>query len=342
MESESKQVMKKQRKKQLEVLDILKEALTIHVKNTNFIIFAFLTSLPLLFLMLHFETLFQQTLVDTPRIVKHILLQFNNRLYGGFNYGHVIILTDDDGTIHLDQDYTVTNFSSKDYLPNLIQLVFMYLVPLHVLELGSAALTVYVSSKLKSEDERPSLKQMFLESFDASTMKGTFITSLYLLSMSSGILLAAAWTVSNSYILYMTFGCYIVFALICFAALTKLLMVYLEWSAIWNMSIVISVMDGIHGAGALRVSFFLSSGNQKRGLYLMLVFFALGVCFRLPCIFLGCYKGGSGIFVQVGLFFLVNTLKWVSCMIYFSDCKERKLEKKIDDVEVGKDLQSGS
>ncbi|XP_057749573.1 uncharacterized protein LOC130968365 [Arachis stenosperma] len=125
--------------------------------------------------------------------------------------------------------------------------------------------------------------------------------------------------------------------------LTKLLMVYLEWSAIWNMSIVISVMDGIHGAGALRVSFFLSSGNQKRGLYLMLVFFALGVCFRVPCIFLGCYKGGSGIFVQVGLFFLVNTLKWVSCMIYFSDCKERKLEKKIiDDVEVGKDLQSGS
>ncbi|MED6132199.1 hypothetical protein PIB30_017052 [Stylosanthes scabra] len=334
MESESKQVMK-QRKKQVEVLDILKEALTIFFKNTNFSIFTLLTSLPLLLLMVHFETLFQQTLVDTVRFLNHVFLSLNRRFDGGFRYHYPYQYG---SRVSLDQDYTV--FSSKDYLPNLIQLVFMYLVPLHVLEIGSAILTVYVSSKLKSEEERMSLKGMFQESFDASTMKGTFITSLYLLALSSGFLLAVPWIVNNTFTI--GFYSYIVSALICFAALTKLLIVYLEWSAIWNMSIVISVMDGIYGVGALRVSWFLKSGDQKRGLYLMLVFFALGVCFRLPCIFLGCYEGGYGIFVQVGLFFVVNTLKWVSCMIYFCDCKERKLEKKIVDVELGKDLQSGS
>ena len=96
-------------------------------------------------------------------------------------------------------------------------------------------------------------------------------------------------------------------------------------------------MDGIYAIGALRVSYYLSRGNQKRGLLVMLVFFALGLCLRLSCVSLGCYKGGYGIFVQIGLLTVLNTLKWVSCMIYFSDCKERKMEKKVDE-ESGKDL----
>ncbi|GAU19127.1 hypothetical protein TSUD_79500 [Trifolium subterraneum] len=89
-------------------------------------------------------------------------------------------------------------------------------------------------------------------------------------------------------------------------------MVYLEWSAIWDMSIVISVLDGIYGIGALRVSYYFISG-------------------------------GSGIFVQIGVLIVVNTLKWVACVIYFNDCEERKMEKKIDDVEMGEDkLESNS
>lgn len=100
---------------------------------------------------------------------------------------------------------------------------------------------------------------------------------------------------------------------------------------------MISVVDGIYAIGALRVSYYLSTGNQKRGLLLMLVFFALGLCLRLSCVSLECYKGGYGIFVQIGLLTVLNTLKWVSCMIYFSDCKERKMQKKVDE-ESGKDL----
>ncbi|KAE9610307.1 hypothetical protein Lalb_Chr07g0185251 [Lupinus albus] len=118
--------------------------------------------------------------------------------------------------------------------------------------------------------------------------------------------------------------------MICGVALAKLLMKYLEWSATWNMSIVISVLDGIYGAGAFRVSYFLSSGNHNRGLLLMLVFFVFGLFLRVLCILFGCYKGGYGIFLQIGLLCVANTLKFVSCMVYFYDCKQGKLEKKSD------------
>lgn len=329
MESESKQVKQKMVLK-LEVLDILKEAATLYVKNINFIIFTFLTSLPFFFVMVYFEMLFQQTLVETPKIIS--ALPFYERYYSGtFIYYY-----------HTDTNYSTAKSFSKDYLPVLIQLGFIYMVPLHVLELCSAISTTDLASKLHYEKSTMSLKQMFQESIDMSIMKGTFITSLYMLSLSTCLLIAFPWTVNNCYGFLSVFGGYIVFAVICFVAVAKLLMVYLEWCAIWNMSIVISVLDGIYGIGALRVSYFFSRGNQKRGLILMLVFFVLGLCLRLSCVSRGCYKGGSGIFLQIGVLTVVNTLKWVSCVVYFYDCKERKMEKKVDE-EIGKgQLQNDS
>ncbi|KAK2384595.1 CBBY protein [Trifolium repens] len=203
---------------------------------------------------------------------------------------------------------------SKDYLPLLIQLGVIYTIPLHVLEFCSKVLTMDLASKLfinPEENKNMSLKHMFQNSIDLSIMKGTFITSLYTLALSNCILIAFPWTVSNCFALASTFWCYIIFGMICFIAIGKLLMVYLEWSAIWDMSIVISVLDGIYGIGAMRVSYYFISG-------------------------------GSGIFVQIGVLIVLNTLKWVACVIYFNDCKERRLEKKIDDVEMGKDKVSAS
>ncbi|XP_017440426.1 uncharacterized protein LOC108345995 [Vigna angularis] len=294
MENEREQV-----KQNLGVFDILNEAVTFYVKNINFIIFTCLTSLPFFLLMVYFETLFQKIIVETPQIIS--LLPFFEPRYHSFVNG---------GFARVD---TPRKSFSNDYLPVLIQLGLIYLVPLHVLDICSAVITMDSASKLKSEGNYMSLKDMFKSSIDTSIMKGTFITSL-------------------------DFGYYIFFTVICFVAFTKLLMVYLEWSAIWNMSFVISVVEGIYGIGAIRVSYFFSRGNQQRGLLLMFVFFALGLCLRLSCVSLQCYKRGYGIFMQIGLFTVVNTLKWVSCMIYFHDCKERKMEKKIDE-ESGKDLE---
>jgi len=318
MESEREQVQQN-----LGVFDILSEALTFYVKNINFIIFTCLTSLPFFFLMVYFEFLFQKIMVEAPEIIS--LLPFFEQNYA---YVYISEIGSGGGFAHID---IPRKSFSNDYLPVFIKLGLIYLVPLHVLELCSAVITMDSASKLKSEENYRSLKDMFKSSIDLSIMKGTFITSLYMLFWSTCFLIAIPWIVSNCYMLFRDFGYYIFFSVICCVALTKLLMVYLEWSAIWNMSFVISVLEGIYGVGALRVSYFFSRGNQKRGLLLMFVFFALGLCLRLSCVSLECYKRGYGIYVQIGLLTVVNTLKWVSCMIYFNDCKERKMEKKVDE-----------
>ncbi|XP_004504096.1 uncharacterized protein [Cicer arietinum] len=320
MENETKQVIKH---KNMDIFHILKQTIIIYFKNINFILFTFLTSLPYFFLMLYFETLFQQTVVQTPQIISSLpFLEKNPIRFQSISITNNILLID------------VPSFS-EDYLPVLLQLALIYTFPLHFLEFCSTVITMKLSSKLISSDNKMSLKDMFQNSIDISMMIGTFITSLYVLTLSNCLLIAFPWTVSNCYSLFSVFGLYLLVPLICCVAVGKLLMVYLEWSAIWNMSIVISVLDGIYGVGALRVSYFFSSGNRKRGLLLMLVFFVFGICLRLICIYFECYKGGNGIFLQIGILTVVNTLKWVSCVIYFNDCKERKLEK-IADLEKGK------
>jgi hypothetical protein len=95
------------------------------------------------------------------------------------------------------------------------------------------------------------------------------------------------------------------------ALLTK----YLEWSAVWNMSIVISVLEGTYGIEALLHSAYFSRGSERRGLLLMLVFFVWGQGLRLASLYFGCYEGGMGIVAQVGLLWLGNVLKWVVCML---------------------------
>lgn len=348
MENETKQVPSiNQKNKNMDILDILKQTLTIYFKNINFIIFTFLTSLPFFFLMLYFETLFQQILVQTPKIISSLPFQQKEEI--------VFISLDSDGELHINDPYiTVPSFGSY-YLPLLIQLGLIYSVPLHLLEFFSKVLTMDLASKLiLSSEEKTimSLKHMFQNSIDLSTMKGTFVTSLYTLVLSNCLLIAFPWIVSNCFGLASTFWCYMIFGTICFVAIGKLLIVYLEWSAIWDMSIVISVLEGIYGIGALRVSYYFSSGNHKRGLVLMLVFFVFGGFLRLVCVYFECYKGGSGIFLQIGVLTVVNTLKWVACVVYFNDCKERKMEKKafilskekkVDDEEMGKvEIESSS
>lgn len=348
MENETKQVPSiNQKNKNMDILDILKQTLTIYFKNINFIIFTFLTSLPFFLLMLYFETLFQQILVQTPKIISSLPFQQKEEI--------VFISLDSDDELHINNPYiTVPSFGSY-YLPLLIQLGLIYSVPLHLLEFFSKVLTMDLASKLiLSSEEKTimSLKHMFQNSIDLSTMKGTFVTSLYTLVLSNCLLIAFPWIVSNCFGLASTFWCYMIFGTICFVAIGKLLIVYLEWSAIWDMSIVISVLEGIYGIGALRVSYYFSSGNHKRGLVLMLVFFVFGGFLRLVCVYFECYKGGSGIFLQIGVLTVVNTLKWVACVVYFNDCKERKMEKKafilskekkVDDEEMGKvEIESSS
>ncbi|KAF5443190.1 hypothetical protein F2P56_035769 [Juglans regia] len=123
------------------------------------------------------------------------------------------------------------------------------------------------------------------------------------------------------------------------ARIRALLLKYLEWSAVWNVSIVISVLEGTFGVRAMALSARFNRGSERRGLLLMAVFFVWGLGLRLPCLYFRCYEGEiMGIVAQVGLFCLGNVLKWVACMLYFYDCKKQTLEKKVD-VEAGREIK---
>lgn len=288
MESESKQ----KQKQKLEVSDILREAIMLYFKNFNFIIFTFLISLPLFCIMIYFEIQLQETLLKTSNIIIHFR-----------NSGSIIDLID------------------KVYNLKLVQLGLIYMVPLHILELISAIVTIDLASKLLSEDKKMTLKDMLQKPFDTSKMRGSFVTSIYVLFLTTTHQLGLLWIVINYHVFLKDSRFYVLFAVICSLLFAKVLKMYLEWSAMWNMSLVMSILEGIYGFDALALSIYFSKGCHRRGLFLMLVFFAWGHFSRLSCYYIGGYEQGNGIFVQVGLSCAVIPLKWLIFMIYFYDCK---------------------
>ena len=329
------------RNQKLEVFDVLRAALAISFKNFNFIIFIFLTSLPFFCFMFYYEIFLQRTLVETSNFVdKHPRYFYNNEIRYIPDYSNEEIMS----LLQI----------TKDLSQKLFHLGFLYLVPLHLVEFCSVILVVDLASKIYVE-ERPltlkEMKEMMHKLYYGARLRGTFITAIYIFFVSTCILIGLIWLITNSFqlgLMWLIFDYrfiirdsaidvfFSVFYGIAFAALlTK----YLEWSAMWNMSIVISVLEGIYGGDAFALSAYFSKGSEGRGLLLMLVFFVWGLGLRLPCLYFGCYEGGRGIVAQISLFCLGNVLKWVVCMVYFYDCKKRILEKKVDE-EVGRDIEA--
>ncbi|KAL5177610.1 hypothetical protein HKD37_08G023339 [Glycine soja] len=194
MERESN---KSKQKQKLEVSDILSESVMIYFKNLNFIIFTFLTSIPLFCVMVYFEIYLQEILVKTSNIV---------------NLPHES--HDDDFTIFADYDFIdyrnsyrpdlIIDKFNKDYVLKLILIGFIYMVPLFVL--------------------------------------------------------------------------YVAFA--------KVLRMYLEWSAMWNMSLVISVLEGIYGVDAFSSFDLFQQRMSQEGALFDDDFLCLGTSFEasmLPC-----------------------------------------------------------
>ena len=300
--------------------DILKDALVIIFKNFNFIIFIFLASIPLFCFMVYYEIFLQRNLVETSNILK--------QTPGGWAIPDLI---------HVRMSLTIHNKMTKHVFYVLLQLGFLYLVPLHLLELCTVVVTVDLSSKIYAEERPMTLKEMILKPIYGERLGGTFITSIFVLYLSTCTLLGLIWLVT--YFVILENSMIEVFLAVFYGvAFVALLTKYLEWSAMWNMSIVISVLEGISGYEAFALSAYFSKGSERRGLILMIVFFVWGLGLRLPCLYFGCYEGWLGISVQISLFCLRNVLKWLVCMVYFYDCKKRILEKKVDE-EVGRDVK---
>lgn len=322
MEMESNLIIKNEK---LEAFDILRKAFTISASNINFLIFTILTSLPLFFFLVYYEPFLQRFLLEISEIQEpspsHYFNYYGSRVRP-FQFQWSI-------------PTVITRKLNNEFPGGLIQLALVYLIPFHLLELSTVLVIVDLASKIYIrreglEEEPPlTLNEMIHGPFDITTLLGTVVTFVYVIIMSTCTLLGLVWLAATYYVVVMFFHDVLV-VLWCLVAFVALLTMYLGWSAGRNMSVVISILERRHGTKAMALASCYSIGNGWRGFRLMLVFFAWEVCLRLPGIYFGCKKSWSvGILTQIGLFCLGNVVKWVAFTIYFYDCKNRDLERKL-------------
>ncbi|XVE92450.1 hypothetical protein REPUB_Repub01dG0098400 [Reevesia pubescens] len=292
----------------LEILNILKEALMIPHKTTNFILFSFLASVPLLCFMVFHEMILQRTLVETWEILRR------------------------------PPGYFDAIRTANDFFYKLIQLGLLHVLPLHLLELCAVVVTVDLASKTYMKEKPASPKEMVQRLLNKARCEGILVTSAYIYFLSTIFLLGSTWLVTNYYIIVRHFFYNVLTAALFRVAAIALLVKYLEWRAIWNISIVVSMLEEVHGAEALGLSAYFCRGSERQGFLLMLVFFVWGVSIRLACFYSGCLEKGWGTILRVSLICMGNVMKWVVCVIYFYHRKEQTVERV--DEEAGKPVKA--
>ncbi|PON98925.1 hypothetical protein TorRG33x02_051620, partial [Trema orientale] len=184
------------------------------------------------------------------------------------------------------------------------------------------------------------LKDMIKRRIDGKRLRGSLITFCYVILLSSCILLGLIWLAAIYFVVFSNLENEILRALVFGITFGIALRIYLVSTALWNMSLVISILEeGINGFKALALSAYFSKGNERRWVVLMLVFFIWGQSLGLPCLYLGCFGTQCWILLQISLFCFGNVVKCIACVIYFHDCKIRILEKKVDE-EIGRKVEA--
>ncbi|XWS32786.1 hypothetical protein CRYUN_Cryun22dG0019500 [Craigia yunnanensis] len=277
-------------KERLGFFKIIKESLKIPFKNPNFILFTFLTSLPLFCFLVLYEIILQHILIETGKILQETADPF--RIFG------------DDYLRLRDIGELLEEVS-----PKVLLLGFLYLGVLHCLDLFNTIATVDVASIIYTGEKSITLKEMFFRPFKETRFKRTLITSICSLSLAFLILLGLLSFATYIYITSADVLFMMLFVVLFIALLGK----YMEWGAIWNMGIVISVLEEKQGDVALLVSSYLSRCNRACGFFLMLGFFSWRFALRFSCLYEGWNNGGSNLVVtavHISLVCLSNVLKW--------------------------------
>ncbi|KAK6913128.1 hypothetical protein RJ641_022729 [Dillenia turbinata] len=291
-------------KEKLEFSGIIKEAFAIPYKNLNFIIFALLSALPLFLSMLVHEIYFLKTLTLSAKLS-----------YNQFSSCHRFYCI-----LH---PFITFLRSTKIGYHDLVFLGLFYLSILYIIDLLNTIMIVNASSLLYAGARVSTLKDMLSRPINMSTLKGPLITSFYALALA---LLSSLGLVSLATQFYVFPPAVLLF----FALFVK----YMEWSAVWNMGIVISILEENKiGDIAIGVSAYVSKGRRRLGFLLNLVFFLWRYGLRFLCLYFWWVGNHIAIRVTiwcVGLACLGTSMKWVLFMVYFYDCKIRSLEKKVD------------
>nr|XP_011457339.1 PREDICTED: uncharacterized protein LOC105349399 [Fragaria vesca subsp. vesca] len=288
-------------------------------KNINFLIFTILTSLPRFCFLVYYEPFLHRFLLCISQVLNPS--NDNDLSYIRSRPFRLSIPTD------------ITTKLNNEFRGGLVQIGLVYLIPLQLLELSTILVIVDLASKTyaRQEEEEPplTLKEMVRKPFDVSRVIGTLDTFVYVVIMSTISLLGLVWLAATYYVVTMFNHDVLVFVW-SWVGFVGLMTMYLGWSAVCNMSVVISILEGRYGTKAIASAISYSFGNEWRGFRLMLVFFAWEVGLRLPCFHFDCKGTWSvGILIQIGLFCLGNVVKWVAFTIYFYGCKNREIERKL-------------
>ncbi|KAK7339436.1 hypothetical protein VNO77_20101 [Canavalia gladiata] len=316
---ESNQIFSKEK---LGFLGILKEAVKITLKNPKFVIFTCLTSLPLLFSSFMYESMFMQTLIEATKV-----------------------LVEEDKS---DLDCTFCNswkpLMAVDHLigkvsHNLLLLIFSQLGIIHLCDFLNTVATVNSVSVIYPHDHHSlSLHEMFTKHVIDSRLKGPLITSIYTLLLTSMLSIGLF-----SLLLYIYFvNRFPLFMMLFSLMFVALFGKYLEWSAVWDTGIVISILEEKEGDVALVIAANLSKGNRSSGILFVIGSLLWRQSLRLVCLFIAWNTGGSKMLIsvlQIILFFLANIIKWVFFVVYYVDCKKRRSEKEVS-IEGGQGVLS--
>ncbi|GMJ08235.1 hypothetical protein like AT1G23850 [Hibiscus trionum] len=282
----------------LNLFSILREAFMIPFKSTNTIVLCFLASVPLFFSLVFHEMILRQALVVFSDVLRE----------------------PDAGTM------------ANGFFYKLVLLALYRLLPLHLSELCVAAVTVESASRMYTSEKPITVVEIVRRLVDKERCKGVLVTSTYVHFVSTGFLLVSTWLVTNYYIIVVNFFYNSFTAAFLRTVSVALLVKFLEWTAMWNVSIVVSMLEGIHGADALGLSVHLCRGSERRGFLLMLVFFVWGVGLRFTCFYGGSHGKRWRMVAGVGLICMGKVMKWMVCVIYFYRCKEWTVER-VDDEE---------
>ncbi|XP_010460159.1 PREDICTED: uncharacterized protein LOC104741082 [Camelina sativa] len=319
------------------VIELLEQTAKLLFGNINLALFLFLCSLPLFCFLIFFELSLQTTVSLASR------------------YLYKLVTSEE-------------NLSENDLIPWLIQTSLLYFFPYTFLDLFTTTAIVAASSTIYTSKEEP-LGLLYLVRRSVKICQnrvgGCLITSLYVLLLSTSVvfgflsgstvyLMIVSLTIEHQIFLKES----VVLAMGLLAVLFDVVVIlihgtvfivlatkFCKWSAGWNISMVVSVLEededgkGIYGSNALSLSAWYVRGQEKRDLWMMLLFFACAFLTRMPCIYFKCSESlnGNGVLytgLYVGLICIGNVVKWVSCVVCYHDCNTRVLRKK-GDVEIG-------
>jgi hypothetical protein len=332
--------METKSEEKLSVIELLKLALKLLFGNINLALFLFLCSLPLFCFLIFFELSLQTTVSLASTYISKL--------------------------VNSEED-----LSENDLLPWLIQTTLLYFFPYTILDLLTTTTIVAASSIAYTSEEEPlGLLYLVGRSFKLCQNKvgGCLITSLYVLLLSTSVFLGL-FSGSTIYLYFASLTLEqqiffnqavvqdqrfleqavvlldVVVVLIHGTVFIVLAAKFSKWSAGWNISMVVSVLEeeedskGIYGSSALSLSAWYLRGQEKRDFWMMLVFLVGALVTRMPCLYYKCSESlsGNGVLytgLYVSLICVGNVVKWVSCVVWYHDCNTRVLRKK-GDVEIG-------